>query len=181
VAYDISEPLLANRRIYLFGELDHVSEQWISAALVRLFNVSSQEEITLYIDSNGGNHFAERNLCDVISALPAPVVGLVTGEASSAAFGVLQACKRRVALPRATLMNHGPIANGIRIDSDNFITEVEELRRQFDLFLDSLAVRCKGKCTKSDLQKWAREEMHFEAHEALQVGLLDHVIDKLPA
>jgi len=96
---ELEEKLLEKRIILLNKEVDKDGpvQEKICASLEYLNSISN-EEITLKIDSDGGNHYLGNIIIDHIRQSPSPVHGIGTGYVSSMAFNILQSCHKTSAL-----------------------------------------------------------------------------------
>ncbi|MEK7540707.1 MAG: ATP-dependent Clp protease proteolytic subunit [Patescibacteria group bacterium] len=190
--FDELRPFLARREIILVGDVatdPEIQEQIISAAILYL-NAVSSESITLFVDSCGGSGDTAQNISDNIKNSAAPVYGVVTGVAYSAAFAVIQACHRRMAYPNAKLMFHG---GSLTIRVDNIIDakivsedtvrlgrkQIDELRKRISYHqkeISGIAERS-GQPLKL-IKKWWKEERIFTAPEAKEFGFIDEIVKK---
>jgi len=96
-----------SREVILRGEIRSEIIVRASAELTKLEH-QSYEPISLLINSPGGDTKPARELSDLIKNLISPVYALVTHQALSAGFIILQACIRRVAMEGASFMFHAP-------------------------------------------------------------------------
>lgn len=69
-------------------------------------NAINKKEITLYIDSGGGEVQAGLDIYDMIKHSKAPVTGIVYRKANSMASVILQACVKRKAFENAEIIIH---------------------------------------------------------------------------
>ena len=190
--FDELKPFIARREIILVGDVaadPEMQEQIISAAILYLNTVSS-ESITLFINSCGGSGDTAQNISDSIQNSVAPVCGVVTGVAYSAAFTIFQACHKRMAYPNAKLMFHGGILT-IRVDniidakivSEDTVKlgrkQIDELRKRISYHqkeIRDIAQRS-GQPLKL-IKKWWKEERIFTASEAKGFGFIDEIVEK---
>jgi ATP-dependent Clp protease, protease subunit len=163
--------LIECRQILLAEEVNERLQERISASLLFL-NAFADTEITLFIDSTGGDINSELWLMDQIASSNAHVRGVVIGVAKSAAFGILQACHIRQAYPHAELLFHAPSFR-IRCD-DDVATRIEKTVRVHEEQLTAFAKRS-GQSVEL-WRAWAKEEKLFSAPEALSLGMLDCIV-----
>jgi len=170
----IFEALLARRQLLLQGDVDGDIQDKLTRYILYL-NSIGDTPITLFIDTPGGN--TEFSLCisDMIRHSNSDVHGVVTCDAFSAGFRILQACRRRIAYPNARLMFHATALNGVRCDSDRWD---EACKRAFILHDDQvkLYVARTGQ-PEAQIRLWAKNEKRFTAQEALQLGFLDAIAE----
>ena len=161
------------RTLILSGDCNADQQEEICAALIRL-NLVSDDDITLYIDSNGGGIYAAIHIYDTIKESHAPVRGIVMGKAVSAALVALLACHDRAAFPHAILMYHAPTLAGIRLDQTDFQHQLATRRTFHNIMLSELTRR--GNAPRLQFEQWSREERYLNAHEALEAGIIDRII-----
>ncbi|GMU74208.1 MAG: hypothetical protein AMXMBFR44_4060 [Candidatus Campbellbacteria bacterium] len=173
---ELTERLMAHRRLLLRGDVDGPKEDIIATAML-LLDLESSEPIRLDIDSGGGDADAARYLCDVIRSLRSPVIGVVVGCASSAAFTILQACDERIALPNARLMFH-PVSSKVAVDQPDLRFRIAHAKRLHEQNLLELSARSKQSLKK--LRQWSRMERRYHAQEALELGFIDRIEYPVP-
>ena len=161
------------RTLILSGTCNGETQQEICATIIRL-NLISDEEIILYIDSDGGGMSAAIHIYDTIKESRARVRGIVIGRAVSAAFVTLLACHHRVAFSHANLMYHAPALVGMRLDQVDFEEQLA-LRKGFHDIMISELVR-RGKASRAQFEQWSREEKYLSASQALEVGMIDEIM-----
>ena len=120
--------LTQQRQILMLGEVNSQMQEMVCTTLL-LLNAQSEALITLCFDSGGGSLLLAMYIYDAIKHSKAPVHGLVTVTAQSAAFDVLQACTRRLAYPNATLMTHS-VEIRVRVNRPDFDEHVRKMREQ---------------------------------------------------
>lgn len=170
---------LDNDIIYLDGSGE---DGEITAEVARRFRKNlntlakyGAEEITVEINSPGGDVTAGLAIYDSIVTCPARVVGRVTGEASSMASVILQACTRRVLSPNACVMYHAG-GTGMEKPTGEFpaaaayaIAEGERIDR---IMYD----RCAGPRPWSDFQLQVLKGIYLTAEQAVEYGWADEVM-----
>lgn len=85
--------------------IDHHTANLFIKSILYMASQTDQT-IRLYINCTGGCTSAGMAICDSISLVSNPVVGVVTGEASSMAAWILQFCNKRVMWPHSSLLVH---------------------------------------------------------------------------
>lgn len=169
-----AEALLRKRQIAVFDVVTDETHEYVVESILYLNAIDESAPITLFINSIGGKAIAGLRIAEAISASRAPITGLVVGTADSAAFVILQACKRRTAYKHATLMFHGGKIN-CRINAPDFDEQLQAVRRSDREFMDKLSKRS-GQPTEQ-LSAWADADKQFFATEALDLGFLDEVVE----
>ncbi len=165
------------RQVLCANKINGDSQEQITQAILGL-NLLNKEQITLIIDSTGGDVFPGHWIADAVSCSEAPVHGLVVGCAYSAAFWVLQNCRWRVCYPHAKLMCHGSDLGRIRCDQPDFQEQVEKIIRAHQNKLKFLVRRTHQPLKR--WQEWSRTEHCFSAQEALGLGIIDEIIKPKP-
>ena len=166
------------RRVYIMcEEIDDLNQQRICQE-IEVLSRESDLPIILCIDSSGGKVILEEKIIRTIKSAGAPVHGLVTGKAFSAAFDILQACKLRFAYRSAQFMFHAPRISAETISAITLFPAdfdfVAEDAEEYVQFLQLLADRSDQPLAL--LRQWGREERIFTALEAKELGFIDAII-----
>ena len=112
--YAIQDAMLQRREIECLGEITPDTVNGLILQMRYLQQEDPETEITLYINSPGGEVASGLALYDVMQAVRCPVRTVCVGTAASMAALLFAAGKRREMLPHARLMIHDPlIAGGI--------------------------------------------------------------------
>jgi len=154
----------------------------VCSEIERLFRASTLNPITLCIDSSGGYLKELIKVEKLIENTLAPIDGLVVGQARSAAFYLLQACRKRLAYPEAQFMFHAPRILYPKTSTLIFRKKFYEVKAHRVLgnselylnFLESLAKRS-GQPIEL-LRKWGSEEKIFTVEEAKELGFIDDIV-----
>jgi ATP-dependent Clp protease, protease subunit len=165
------QALLQKRQILFAERLTVEMQERISASVLYLSAIN-ETPITLFIDSQGGEVGCELWVMDQIAGSRVPVHGVVIGSAASAAFGVLQACPRRLAYAHAMLLIHAPRVT-VSCDEDN-AKLMQDNMRVHDEQITAFAKRS-GQ-PEAEWRTWSKEQKKFLAYEALRLGMLDEII-----
>src|ERR1700749_4738426 len=101
--------LSSDRIIFLNEEFTKDTSSSLTALLINYNNESETEEITIYINSIGGDAFALTNIYDVIQLIKAPVRTICLGKAYSAGAYLLAAGTKgmRHMMAHSQVMVHG--------------------------------------------------------------------------
>lgn len=169
------EVLLEKRAIYLSGEITSEVADLVGKVVIYL-NASGSGEIRLYINSNGGSVPAGLDIFDMIRHSKAPICGVVYRQASSIAAIILQACKKRVAMPNSELSIHFPTVKPYRtwelVDEQRLLEIIEEVKKTNISILSCL--KRTGR-TESEILDQLKKNRIMSATEALDFGLIDEV------
>lgn len=165
--------LLEKRILVLQGEITEEKAGELRALLGLLWIDSSKKEIKLYIDSSGGEVMPGLWLYDAIKLSPAPVIGIVNGQAGSTAVVVLQACERKQATAHSTFYLH-KVRKEIPID-DKEIEKALEDGKEMQNRVYKILSEATGR-SKEEIE--SKEDSPFWSEQAKDLGLIDEVIDQ---
>ncbi len=141
-AYDLYSRLLRERIVFLGTAIDDAVANLVMAQLLFLEGEDPDKEISLYINSPGGDMVALFGILDTMNFIGAPVSTICIGQAASAAAIVLAAGEkgRRFVLPNARVLLHQPHggAQGQSTDIEIQVREMVQLReRMVDVLADA--------------------------------------------
>jgi ATP-dependent Clp protease protease subunit len=178
-AYDIYSRLLKDRIIFLQGEVDDYSANLIVAQLLFLQFDDPKADIHLYINSPGGSVTAGMGIYDTIRFITCDVATYCIGIAASMAATLLAAGTKgkRNALPHAEVMIH-QVLGGAR----GAATDIE-IRTRHLLKTKKLMNEILSKLTGQPLERVEKDtdrDNFMSAREAMEYGLVDHVLERLP-
>jgi ATP-dependent protease ClpP protease subunit len=133
--------------------------------------------VLVRLDSPGGIVEEGRRMARAIEASPVPVLCLVTGEAASSAFYVLQSCAYRMMVPDAQLLAHEiyqPWAERIdRYAAKKFYDDLEKDALPFiEYETRRLRIPRDEFIAKTKERDWT-----MNATEALAVGAVDEIVE----
>src|ERR1700712_4885121 len=133
-AFDIYSRLLANRIVFLGSAIDDNVANLIVAQLLHLESEKHDQDISLYINSPGGDMIGLFAILDTMRFIAADVATICVGQAASAAAVLLAAGApgKRYALPNARVLIHQPHggAQGQSSDLELAVAEMVEMRRR---------------------------------------------------
>jgi ATP-dependent Clp protease, protease subunit len=176
-AYDIYSRLLANRIVFLGTAIDDNTANLVVAQLLHLESESTSKDISLYINSPGGDMNALFGIHDTMQYVAPDVATICVGQAASAAAVLLAAGApgKRYALPNARVLIHQPLggAQGQSTDLELQIAEVVEMRRRMVDILAAATGQTAERIT-ADIDR----DYIVRGADAVAYGLLDHIIDR---
>ena len=179
-SYDIFSRLLKERIIFLTGPVYDGVSALISAQLLFLESENPNKDISFYINSPGGVVSAGLAIYDTMQYIRSPVSTVCVGQAASMGSLLLAAGQKgkRYCLPNARVMVHQPSggAQGQASDIEIQAKEILHLRQQ----LNEIYERHTGQSLEAIEQKLERDS-YMSAHEALEFGLIDEVVENRPA
>jgi len=174
-AYDIYSLLLRERIIFLGTAIDDQISGLIVAQMLYLDREDPEREISLYIQSPGGDWIYRLIIYDTMQVIRAPVSTIAVG--STASFGtVLLAAGtpgRRFALPHATIHIHQP-AGGARGQASDIQIQAEEILR-LRRMLNNILVQHTGQPLER-IERDTDRDYYLDAQQAVEYGLVDEVI-----
>lgn len=173
------ERLYEQRVVFLRGALEETTADDLIAQLMALDH-DSHEDITLLIDSPGGNTYGMFALHDVVQALGAKVDTRCVGLAASAgAFLLATGTGERSATANATVMFHQPWGGTGRrsaIDVARQAEQFAETRRRMQAILAERTGRSYDELARDmDRDHW------LTADQAREYGAIDRVIGRAPS
>jgi ATP-dependent Clp protease protease subunit len=182
--YDLYSRLLKERLIILGTPIDDTIANLICSQLLFLEYEDSDKDISLYINSPGGDITALFAIYDTMKYIKPDVSTFCYGQAASAAAVLLAAGahEKRFALPHARILLHQPWGGAAGQASDIEI-QAKEILRMRDL-LNTLLASDTGQAVEKIASDTDRDFV-MTAAEAVAYGLIDEVLtardEALPA
>ena len=177
--YDLASCMLANRIILLTEPINDETAAAITSQLLYLEAENSNEPITIYINSPGGNISSGFAIYDVMNKIKCPVHTMVMGIAASMAAFILCSGSRgnRYALPNASIMIHQP-----KGAVEGQATEVEiYAKRLVDLRQKLYKIMAKNTGMSYEEMAYACErDNYLTPKKALEMGFIDKIISFHP-
>ncbi|KGX86546.1 ATP-dependent Clp protease proteolytic subunit [Pontibacillus marinus BH030004 = DSM 16465] len=178
-AYDIYSRLLKDRIIMLGSAIDDNVANSIVAQMLFLAAEDPDKDISLYINSPGGSITAGMAIYDTMQFIKPNVSTICTGMAASMGSFLLAAGEpgKRYALPNSEVMIHQPLggAQGQATDIDIHAKRILRMREK----LNNILAERTGQSIDVISRDTDRDNF-MEAHEALEYGLIDKVMEKKP-
>ena len=138
-AFDLDSRLLKERIIFLGTPIDDAVANLLMAQLIHLESEDPDKDISLYINSPGGEITALMAIYDTMQYIKPDVQTICIGQAASAAAVLLAAGTRgkRYALPHARILIHQPHggASGQAVDIEIQAKEITRMRELLDQIL----------------------------------------------
>ncbi len=176
-SYDIYSRLLKDRIILLGSAIDDDVANVIVAQLLFLAAEDPDKDIHLYINSPGGSITAGMAIYDTMQFIKPDVETNCIGMAASmGAFLLAAGAKgKRFALPNSEVMIHQPLggAQGQASDIEIRAKRIIKMRDKLNHLLSDFS----GQPLKR-IEKDTDRDNFMSAHEALEYGLIDKVIEK---
>lgn len=174
-AYDIYSRLLKERIIFLGGPIDDYVANLIIAQLLFLQSEDPKADISIYINSPGGQVSAGLAILDTMNHIKPDVSTICVGMAASMGSVLLSAGKKgkRFALQNSEVMIHQPMggAQGQATDIEISAKHILRLRESLNKIL---AKNTGQKLSKIDSD--VERDFFMTADEALKYGIIDKVL-----
>ena len=176
-SYDIYSRLLNDRIIFLGEEINSVSANLVVAQLLHLESQDAEKDISLYINSPGGEVYSGLAILDTMNFIKPQVSTICVGMAASmGAFLLSSGTKgKRLALPNAEIMIHQP-SGGTQGQATDMQIQVERMLKIKQRLNEILASNT-GKPLETIKLDTERDNF-MTAEEAQAYGLVDKVIYK---
>lgn len=174
----IQEEMFKKREIQCVGEVTQESVNALIMQLRYLQQEDPEKEITMFINSPGGEVSSGLALYDVMKALKCPIRTICIGLAASMAALLFISGNERDMLPHARVMIHDPmITGGIGGSALKIKSISEDLMKTREITGEILA-KHSGRSLEEIFEKTATDS-YFDAQEAIAYGLADNIIDVL--
>lgn len=175
-AFDLYSRLLKENIIFIGTPIDDTIANLVCAQLLHLESENPDRDISLYINSPGGDINALFAIYDTMQYIKPDITTICFGQAASAAAVLLAAGApgKRLALPHSRVLIHQPYAGaqGQVSDIELASREIQRLKAQLEEIL--------ARHTGQDVEKIHADtdrDFVMTAHEALEYGIIDDVID----
>ena len=173
-AYDLYSRILEDRIIMLCGEIDDNVSNIVVAQLLYLDSIG-HDDISLYINSNGGSITAGMAIYDTMNYIKSDVSTICIGMAASMAAFLLSSGKKgtRYSLNNSEVKIHQPLggasgqATEIKIAADRILKIRDKMNR-------ILALNTNNSITK--IKKDTERDNFMSSDEALSYGIIDKIL-----
>ena len=174
-AYDIYSRLLRERIVFLGDAIDDHVANLIIAQLLHLEGENTDQPISLYINSPGGDMLGLFAIYDAMQYLGPPVHTLCVGQAASAAAVLLAAGEpgHRFVLPTARVLLHQP-HGGAQGQSTDMEIAVREMVTMRERMIDILAERTNQ--TREKITADIDRDFILRGDDAVTYGVVDEVL-----
>lgn len=172
---DVFSRLMMERIIFLGTPINDYVANVIQAQLLYLQNTEKSRDITMYINSPGGEVYAGYGIYDTMQYIQNDVATICTGLAASMGAVLLTAGTKgkRSALPHSRIMIHQPLGGAQGQASDIEITakEIQIIKKE----LWGIISKHSGQPIEK-LEKDGDRDCWMRAVEAKEYGLIDDVL-----
>ena len=174
-SYDIYSRLLKDRIIFVGTPINDQIANLIIAQMLFLASEDPKKDIALYLNTPGGLVTAGMAIYDTMQYIPADVMTICVGQASSMGAVLLAGGTRskRQALPNARIMLHQPMGGitGQASDMEIHAREIIKMREQ----INEILVECTGR-TSSEIASDTERDFFLTAEEAVDYGVIDEIV-----
>lgn len=138
-----------------------------------LENEDPEKDITIILNSSGGDEYHGWGIYDVIRASPCRVTIKAVGQCMSMGTIILQAADVRLAYPNTSFLVHNGSV-GFVGDAEKAISEAKEverlIERMYEVYMEATGL------SKAKIKAMCQKESYMGAKEALKIGLIDSII-----
>jgi ATP-dependent Clp protease protease subunit len=179
-AMDIYSRLLKDRIIFLGSQVNDEVANAIVAQMLFLQSDDPKSDIHLYINSPGGSVTAGLAIYDTMQFVTCDVATYCIGQCASMGAVLLTAGTngKRRALPNSRIMIHQPLA-GMEGTAEEIMIHAKEFRyikQRLNLILQKHTGQ-----PLDEIEKHTDRDNFMAAEKARDYGLIDEVIDRMPA
>ena len=172
---DVFSRLMMDRIIFLGVGIDDDVSNIITAQLLYLASIDDQADISLYLNTPGGQVSSGLAIYDTMQLISPDVATICTGMAASMGSVLLTAGAqgKRSALPHSRVMIHQPLG-GARGQASDILIAAEEIRKTRDE-LCSIIAEHSGQPMEKILAD-ADRDFWMTSQEALEYGMIDSIL-----
>ena len=174
-AYDIYSRLLEDRIIFLGTVINDEVANTIIAQLLFLEKQDSKKDITLYVNSPGGQVTSTMAMFDTMQYIKPDVSTVCLGMAASGGSIILTggAKGKRFALKHSEVMIHQPLG-GTEGQATDIAIAANHIIKTKDLLIDIMVEQTGQK--KAKIREDMERDFYMSAGEAKKYGIIDNVI-----
>jgi ATP-dependent Clp protease protease subunit len=175
-SFDIYSRMLNERVVFLGTAIDDQVANLIVAQIIHLESEDPEKDISLYINSPGGQVYAGLAIYDAMQFVKPDVQTICYGVGMSMGALLLAggAPGKRMALPNSRILIHQP-SGGFEGQATDIAIHAQETLDLRDR-LDGIYAKHTGK-TKKQVREDQERDRFFKADEAAEYGLIDRVIE----
>lgn len=174
-SYDIYSRLLKDFIVFVTGPIDLNTANTFIAQLLFLENQDSKRDISVYINTPGGDAYSGRAMYDTMKHVKNDIITINVGLAASAGAMILTAGTKgkRFALPGSYCMIHQVLggAEGQATDVEITARHMVELKKQYAQIITDTTGQPHDKVMK-DIER----DNWMNADDTLKYGLIDKVM-----
>jgi len=174
---DIFSRLMMDRILWVAGPVNDSMSTVVQAQLMFLDNVE-EKDITMHVDSPGGSVKSGLSMIDVMNYVKSDIITINTGMAASMGSILLGGGTKgkRFSLKNSKVMLH-QVSSGAQGNIQDIRITLAETEKYNKILFDLLGEYC-GK-DPDEVLKFTNRDQWLTAHEAVDYGIIDEVIEKL--
>lgn len=174
---DIYSRLFLDRILFFNSSVNAETMSILQAQLLYLDSTEQGKDISIYINSGGGEVYSGLALVDTMNFIKSPVSTLCSGMAASMAAVILSCGEKgkRFILPHSRVMIHQPLGgvNGQASDIEISYKEIEKVKKELYTILSETSGQTYDKVeVDCDRDYW------MTSNESIEYGLVDKLISK---
>jgi ATP-dependent Clp protease protease subunit len=175
-AYDIYSLLLKERIIFVGTPIDDQIANLVVAQLLYLSREDADRDISMYINSPGGQIYAGLAIYDTMKMIPNKISTVAVGVTASFGTVLLAAGTKdnRYALPHSTIHMHQPLGGvqGQASDIEIQAKEILRLKSSLNQILSDSTGQ-KLEVIENDTER----DFYLNAEQAVEYGLVDKILN----
>jgi len=174
---DVFSRLMQERIIFMGTGIDSQVANIVNAQMLFLEAADAKKDITMYINSGGGEVYSGLAMVDVMDFVSPDIQTVVTGIAASMAFVLASngAKGKRLALRHSRLMQHQPmggVSPGTQAsDMEITVAEINKLKKELYTIISENTSQ-----TYAKIESDCNRDHWMTASEAKEYGVIDKVI-----
>src|SRR3972149_4008777 len=175
-AMDIYSRLLKDRIIFLGTQINDEVANAVVAQLLFLQSEDPKADVHMYLNSPGGNISAGLAIYDTMQFINCDVATYCVGQCASMGAVLLAAGTpgKRKALPNSRILIHQPLA-GMEGSAEDILIHAKEFIKVKER-LNRILIKHTGHPLEK-IEKDTDRDRFMSAEEALEYGLIDHIIE----
>ena len=175
-AYDIYSLLLKERIIFVGTPIDDQIANLVVAQLLYLSREDADRDISMYINSPGGQIYAGLAIYDTMKMIPNKISTVAVGVTASFGTVLLAAGTKdnRYALPHSTIHMHQPLG-GVQGQASDIEIQAKEILR-LKSRLNQILSNSTGQKIEV-IEKDTERDFYLNAEQAVEYGLVDKILN----
>lgn len=173
----IDTRLMANRRVFIEGEIDQVSACEFAKKIMLLTAEDDSMPIDVFVNSPGGEINAGLLMYDVIQSSIVPIRMFCIGRAySMGAVLFASGNDGRYMLPHSELMLHEPLLGNRVSGNASSIRSISESLLETKQMMNRLLAKHTGK-SEEEIEEATSFDHYYSAKESVEFGLADKIVN----
>lgn len=179
-SFDIYSRLLNDRIVFLGEEVTRDSANLVIAQLLQLESADPDKDISLYVNSPGGDVYAGLGIIDTMNFIKPDVSTICMGCCASMAAVLLSAGAKgkRLCLPNSMVLIHQP--SGGAQGQQTEIQIVADFMLKTRKRLNQILADNTGQSLEA-IQRDTERDNYMTAQQALEYGLVDRIVESRAA